>query len=81
MSDVVHIENRLLRCGALKPTMTTTEAVAFLGNKKYHRKKIIKPEYIEVLGRSRRGKTKKYFEFSTIKLIAFLKQINYDAIT
>jgi uncharacterized protein (DUF2132 family) len=70
-----HITDRLFTSGVLKRYMSTSEAVKFLNDKKYHRKKITKAEYIEMLGRKRKGSSKKHFEFSTIKLIQFLSEM------
>ncbi len=78
MSTAVQIASKLVECGALKRYMTTTEVVRFLSDPKMHRKKIVLPEYIELLGRARAGEAKRNFVFETQKVINYkLKKTRY----
>lgn len=60
----------LIRSGILPKTMTTRMVVDFLDNNEYHRKKLYRPEFKEVLGRTRK-KRRGNFHFDTMKVIEF----------
>lgn len=61
---------KLIDSGILSETMTTQKVVRYLNSKEYHRAKLYRPEYQEILGRRRKGGGKNY-EFDTLKVIAF----------
>lgn len=59
----------LIKANVLPKTMSTKKVVRYLNNKEYHRAKLYKPEYKELLGRQRKGV--RNFEFDTLKVIEF----------
>ena len=64
------ILSKLIDSGILPKTMSTQKVVRYLNSKEYHRAKLYRPEYEELLGRRRKGAGKNY-EFDTLKVIAF----------
>ena len=64
------ILTKLIDSGILPETMSTQKVVRYLNTKEYHRAKLYRPEYEEILGRKRKGAGKNY-EFDTLKVIAF----------
>ena len=68
--ELKNVLTDLIRFGILPKTMSTTMVVEFLDNKVYHRKKLYRSEFKEVLGRIRK-KNGGNFEFDTLKVIEF----------
>ena len=68
--ELKNVLTDLIRFGILPKTMSTSMVVIFLDNKEYHRKKLYRQEFKEVLGRKRRVKGGN-FEFDTMKVIEF----------
>ena len=68
--ELKNVLTDLIRFGILPKTMSTTMVVEFLDNKEYHRKKLYRSEFKEVLGRIRK-KNGGNFEFDTLKVIEF----------
>ena len=64
------ILSKLIDSGILPKTMSTQKVVNYLNSKEYHRAKLYRPEYKDLLGRRRKGAGKNY-EFDTLKVIAF----------
>lgn len=64
------ILSKLIDSGILPKTMSTQKVVHYLNSKEYHRAKLYRPEYEDLLGRRRKGAGKNY-EFDTLKVIAF----------
>ena len=68
--DLKNVLTDLIKYGILPKTMSTSMVVEFLDNSEYHRKKLYRPEFKEVLGRSRKKKGGNY-HFDTMKVIEF----------
>ena len=68
--DLKIILNNLIKAGILPKTMSTRKVVDYLNSKEYHRAKLYRVEFKELLGRRRKGAGKN-FEFDTLKVIEF----------
>ena len=68
--ELKNVLTELIRSGILPKTMSTSMVVEFLDNSEYHRKKLYRKEFKEILGRSRKNK-RGNFHFDTLKVIEF----------
>jgi len=60
--------SNLMEAKILPKTMSTKKVVRYLNSKEFHRAKLYEPEFIELLGRRRKGIR---YEFDTLKVIEF----------